>query len=217
MKRRQRWRSGGSLMVLAAAMATGAACGGVRTVTGAARTGTEFRNESAPAGGADAGASSPAPSATFDGPKPGETLEERASRLHRQAIIVDGHNDIPSVLLASNHDLATKSAHTHTDLARMRSGGITGEFFSIYVEGDLAEKPTVQGGGALRRAVDLIDVTYQQIERHPAELMLATSSETSAARSARARSRCSWASRAGTPSRTRCSRCARSIASARAT
>ena len=41
---------------------------------------------------------------------------------------------------------ATKSTYTHTDLARMKSGGITGEFFSIYVEADLAEKPTVQGG-----------------------------------------------------------------------
>ena len=111
----------------------------------------------------------------FEGPKAGETVEERAARIHRQAIIVDGHNDIPSVLLASNHDIATRSTRTHTDLARMKAGGVTGEFFSIYVEGELAERPTVQGGGALRRAVDLIDVTYRQVERHPAELLLATS------------------------------------------
>jgi len=104
-----------------------------------------------------------------------ETLEERAARLHRDAIIVDGHDDIPSVMLGSDFDLGTKGAKVHTDLARMKAGGITGEFFSIYVEADLAEKPTVQGGGALRRAIDLVDVTYRQIERHPAELMLATS------------------------------------------
>ncbi|MBX3187263.1 MAG: dipeptidase [Labilithrix sp.] len=104
-----------------------------------------------------------------------ETIDERAARVHRQAIIVDGHNDIPSVMLSSGYDLGTPSTKTHTDLARMKTGGITGEFFSIYVEGDLAEKPTVHGGGPLRRAIDLIDVTYRQIERHPKELMLATS------------------------------------------
>ena len=129
----------------------------------------EARSEHAGRHGSGTGAD-----AAAGGPRPGETLEERATRLHRQAIIVDGHNDIPSVILASNYDLGTKSTRTHTDLARMKAGGITGEFFSIYVEGELADKPTSHGGGALRRAIDLIDVTYRQVERHPAELMLAT-------------------------------------------
>ena len=119
--------------------------------------------------GVDAGAP------VVDGAVPGETVEQHATRLHRQAIIVDGHNDIPSVMFATNYDLGTPSKATHTDLARMKAGGITGEFFSIYVDGDLATSPTVRGGGALRRAIDLIDVTYRQVERHPAELLLATS------------------------------------------
>lgn len=133
-----------------------------------------------PDGGADAGAralpeiEAGVVAAPLPGPVPGETLEARAERVHRQAIIVDGHNDIPSVMLSTGYDLGTPSRKTHTDLARMKAGGITGEFFSIYVEGDLATKPTVTGGGALRRAIDLIDVTYRQVERHPAELLLAT-------------------------------------------
>jgi len=110
----------------------------------------------------------------FQGPVAGETLEARAERVHRQAIVVDGHNDIPSVMLSTGYDLGTPSTKTHTDLARMKAGGITGEFFSIYVDADLATSPTVKGGGALRRAIDLIDVTYRQVERHPAELLLAT-------------------------------------------
>ena len=79
-------------------------------------------------------------------------------------------------MLSERSDIATPGPKTHTDLARMKSSGITGEFFSIYVEGDLATKPTVLGGGALRRAIDLIDVTYGQVERHPNDLILATSS-----------------------------------------
>lgn len=123
-------------------------------------------------------AAAAAPTATapiaFEGPRPGETIEQRASRLHRQAIIVDGHNDIPSTMFASRSDLVTPGGHAHTDLARMKAGGITGEFFSIFVDGDFATSPTVQGGGALRHAIDLIDVTYRQVERHPEELLLAT-------------------------------------------
>jgi membrane dipeptidase len=105
---------------------------------------------------------------------PGETLEQRAERLHRRAIIVDGHDDIPTVMLATGTSIADKSSWTHTDLSKMKSGGITGSFFSIYVDGDLAEKPTVSGGGALRRAVDLVDLTYRQVEKYPDDLLLAT-------------------------------------------
>ena len=169
----------GAVVVTVALGTTGWACGGVAAATRGAKGGSEFHAAPAKAGGpvpgAAASAAPPSVSATSDGPRPGETIEERATRLHRQAIIVDGHNDIPSVILASNYDLGTRSTRTHTDLARMKAGGITAEFFSIYVEGELAEKPTVQGGGALRRAVDLIDVTYRQVERHPGDLLLATS------------------------------------------
>ena len=169
------WKCGAVLFSLATVVVGGPACGGVEAATQGAKGGAEF-HAAAPKPGTSAPVATPAaPSATPpEGPRPGETLEERATRLHRQAIIVDGHNDIPSIILASDFDLGTKSTRTHTDLARMKAGGITGEFFSIYVEGDLAEKPTVRGGGALRRAIDLIDVTYRQVERHPADLMLAT-------------------------------------------
>jgi membrane dipeptidase len=108
-------------------------------------------------------------------PPKNETIEERAARLHRQAIIVDGHDDIPTVMVGSRIDIGPANAKTHTDLPRMKSGGITGSFFSIYVDADYAEKPTVLGGGALRRAIDLVDVTYRQVERYPNDLLLATS------------------------------------------
>ena len=137
-----------------------------------------------PGAAAPAPASSPAPSSPraaehAAAPHIVETPEQRASRLHRAAIIVDGHDDIPSVIYRTGFDLGqsgtTGPLRTHTDLARMKAGGITGTFFSIYVEGELAEKPTVLGGGALRRALDLIDVSYRQVERHPDDLVLATS------------------------------------------
>lgn len=59
-----------------------------------------------------------------------ELLWQRALKLHRSAIIVDGHNDIPTIMVDDDYDIATPSAGKyHTDLARMKQGGLTGEFF----------------------------------------------------------------------------------------
>jgi membrane dipeptidase len=102
----------------------------------------------------------------------------QALRIHRSSIIVDGHNDIPSPMVDDNFDLATNSVGMnhptdgtpyHTDLARFKKSGITGEFFSIYVGGD-----TWQAGHAMARAMDLIDATYREVEKHPQQLMQCT-------------------------------------------
>jgi membrane dipeptidase len=101
-----------------------------------------------------------------------------AMRIHRRAIIVDGHNDIPSPMVDDDFDLATNSVGKdhptdgtpyHTDLARFKASGITGEFFSIYVGGD-----TWQAGRAMVRAMDLIDASYREVEKHPQQLMMCT-------------------------------------------
>jgi microsomal dipeptidase-like Zn-dependent dipeptidase len=86
----------------------------------------------------------------------------RALKIHKKAIVIDGHNDIPSPMVDEDFDLATDSVGKfhrdgdpfHTDLARLKQSGITGEFFSIYVSGTDYQK-----GGKMRRAMDLIDAT----------------------------------------------------------
>lgn len=100
-----------------------------------------------------------------------EKLWQRALKLQRSAIVIDGHNDIPSIMVDDDYDLATPSlGKYHTDLARMQEGGLTGEFFSIYVDGKYAKE-----GGSARRAMDLIDATYRAAERYPDRLMMAAS------------------------------------------
>lgn len=111
-------------------------------------------------------------STSSSAPPVAETLDQRAARVHRDAIVIDGHNDIPSVIAATGFDLGKPNGKTHTDLPRMRAGGITGEFFSIFVDAKYA-----QSNGAARRALDLIDIVYQQVERHGDTLMLATTVE----------------------------------------
>ncbi|MBA3770684.1 MAG: membrane dipeptidase, partial [Blastocatellia bacterium] len=99
----------------------------------------------------------------------------RAIKIHRKAVIVDGHNDVPSPMVDEDFDLATNSVGKyhrdgdpfHTDLARLKASGITGEFFSIYVGGN-----RMQTHDAMRRAMDLIDATYREAEKHSSQLMM---------------------------------------------
>ena len=110
-------------------------------------------------------------------PAPPATLEERAARLHHDSIVIDTHDDITSSILEDGFDLGKPTGKTATDLPKMRAGGITAEFFSIFVDARFTTRPSSRGGGAARRALDMIDVTYQQIERHPQDLVLTTTAE----------------------------------------
>jgi len=125
-------------------------------------------------------AQTPAPQAGAT-PQRDEKLWRRALALQKRAIVVDGHNDIPTIMADEDYDIGVSSAGKyHTDIARLKKGGMTGEFFSIYVDRQyatpdwVAKNYTTQGGSA-RRALDLIDVSYRMIEKYPRDLMLATS------------------------------------------
>jgi membrane dipeptidase len=96
-------------------------------------------------------------------------LWEQALKIHKKAIIIDGHNDITSPMVDEDFDLINDTVGKfhrdgdpfHTDLNRFKRSGITGEFFSIYVSGT-----TLKTGGAMRRAMDLIDATNREVEKH---------------------------------------------------
>lgn len=104
-------------------------------------------------------------------------LWTRAMKIHKKAIVIDGHNDITGPMVDEDFDLATNSVGKfhrdgdpfHTDLARLKASGITGEFFSIYVGGG-----RMQTHDSMRRAMDLIDATYREVERHPNQLTMCT-------------------------------------------
>jgi membrane dipeptidase len=104
-------------------------------------------------------------------PQRDERLWRRALLIHRKAIVVDGHNDITTPMVDEGYDLATPSlGKYHTDIARMKEGGMTAQFFSIYVDQKYAKE-----GGSARRAMDMIDLVYRTAERYPKDFLLATS------------------------------------------
>src|ERR1043165_4553273 len=102
----------------------------------------------------------PAATQTASTPQRDEKLWRRALEIHRKAIVVDGHNDITSPMIDEGYDLGTPSVGKyHTDIARMKQGGMTAQFFSIYVDQSYAKE-----GGSARRAMDMIDSVYRLAE-----------------------------------------------------
>jgi membrane dipeptidase len=106
-------------------------------------------------------------------------LRARAERLHREAVVVDTHNDVTSPILEDGFDLGMSGVlpdgklRTHTDIARLKRGGVDAQFFAIYVGKEFVNKKPSDGGGAARRALDMIEVVYDQVQRHPESLEMA--------------------------------------------
>src|SRR5215510_9163120 len=100
-----------------------------------------------------------------------ERLWQRALLIHRRAIVIDTHNDVTTPMTNDDFDLSgTPPTPYRTNIERMKKGGLTAEFFSLYV------KPWyVDHGGSARRTLDMIDSVYRAVERHPRDLMFATS------------------------------------------
>jgi membrane dipeptidase len=101
-------------------------------------------------------------------------LRERAVKLHREAIVIDTHNDITSPMTDEGFDLGARdtSGKLQTDIPRMKEGGLDAEFFAIYVSASYA-----RNGGSARRAMDMIDGVYEQARRHPESLEMAFTSD----------------------------------------
>jgi len=97
-------------------------------------------------------------------------LRERAMKLHREAIVIDTHNDVTSPMTDEGYDLGARdtSGKIQTDIPRMKAGGLDAEFFAIYVAAKYAKE-----GGAARRAMEMIDGVYEQARRHPESLEMA--------------------------------------------
>src|SRR5438105_1758874 len=68
----------------------------------------------------------------------------------QQPIIVDGHIDTPQRMLDMKADISARLTDGHIDVPRMREGGLTAAFFSIWVDARYAR------GTAFQRALDLI-------------------------------------------------------------
>jgi len=115
---------------------------------------------------------------------PAMTTPDRIAALLATAPVIDGHNDLPWTLRGkvgydlTDIDLALDqtAAGLHTDLARMRTGGMGAQFWSVYVSDRMSGDETVAA------TLEQIDFVRQLVARFPDRLTLAgTADEVEAA------------------------------------
>lgn len=102
-------------------------------------------------------------------------LTDEAMRMHREALVFDGHNDLTMhvrstpTLTWSSLDLSKRQPALHTDIPRLRQGGVGAQFWSVYVSVESAKK-----GTGVREALEQIEQIHQLAERYPDTFAMAT-------------------------------------------
>lgn len=114
------------------------------------------------------------------GEAPG-AVEARVRRVLDATPLIDGHNDAPWQYrsrvknqvskLDFGGDLTGLDPMMHTDLPRMRAGGMGGQFWSVFVPVRL------EGADAVQATLEQIDVVHRLIARHPDALALALTAD----------------------------------------
>jgi membrane dipeptidase len=102
---------------------------------------------------------------------PADEISERARKLHFSSIVLDTHDDTPQRFYFQHFDLGHRDAEGHIDIPRMKEGGLNAIFFSIWCNANMP------GPAAEKRALDLINLTREQVTKHPQDLALATTAE----------------------------------------
>jgi membrane dipeptidase len=100
-----------------------------------------------------------------------ETVSEKAKKLHFSSIVVDTHDDTTQRLLDNKFDLGERHTDGSIDIPRMREGGLSAIFFSIWIPSK------TRGAEAVKEALDQIDAVREAVRKHPKDLALATTAE----------------------------------------
>jgi len=88
-------------------------------------------------------------------------------KLHKQAIVADSHNDILSTCIEKHYSFDDNlKGKTHSDLQRMRKGGIDVQVFSVWCDGSFGKEQ------AFNRAIQEIDTLYAVASRNPAQMKI---------------------------------------------
>jgi membrane dipeptidase len=101
-------------------------------------------------------------------------VTDRARQIHRGAILIDGHNDLPWALRTKGSpnfeklDISQPQPALHTDIARLREGGVKAQFWSVYVPSSTRET-----GKALSTTLEQIEIVKAMMKRYPETFELA--------------------------------------------
>ncbi|HEY0930541.1 MAG TPA: dipeptidase [Gemmatimonas sp.] len=98
------------------------------------------------------------------------SLEQRLAhvrRLLRASPLIDGHNDLPWAMREDKQkpldvvDYNLRQTRGMTDIARLRKGMVGGQFWSVYIPGEIRDS------GYARVQLEQLDIARRVIERYP--------------------------------------------------
>lgn len=104
-------------------------------------------------------------------------LLDRARAIQGRVPLIDGHNDYPwqvrekASLDLGKLDLRTPQPALHTDIARLREGGVGGQFWSVYVPVSLKR------AAATKATLEQIEVVHAMVRRYPDAFELALTAD----------------------------------------
>lgn len=102
----------------------------------------------------------------------------QARAIHQSSLLFDGHNDLPWQMRTKGHssfdvlDISMPQPKLHTDISRLRAGGVKAQFWSVYVSAD-----TDLTGDALLQTLEQIDIVHQMHRRYPDTFELAATAD----------------------------------------
>ncbi|MEJ7649756.1 MAG: membrane dipeptidase, partial [Nakamurella sp.] len=93
-------------------------------------------------------------------------VSARISALLADSPVFDGHNDLPWALRKTGYDLeatdiSISQTQLHTDIPRLRAGGVGAQFWSVFVPG------TLSGPESVSATLEQIDCVQRFIAKYP--------------------------------------------------
>jgi membrane dipeptidase len=90
--------------------------------------------------------------------------------------VIDGHNDLLWTMRDLNgydfaaYDVGERQTQTHTDIPRLREGGVGAQFWSVFV-------PCSEGERAVTSTLEQVDAAYAMVDRYADQFALATTAD----------------------------------------
>jgi len=110
--------------------------------------------------------------------RPPVVLTDEARKLHAECLLVDGHNDLPWQMRTEHGasfakcDIAELQPKNHTDIPRLRQGGVGAQFWAAY-----APVETIRKGDATHVVLEQIDLIRDMVDRYPETFELALTAD----------------------------------------
>jgi membrane dipeptidase len=105
-------------------------------------------------------------------------LTDEARAIHRDALVIDGHNDLAWQFREKNDlsfhtiDISRPQKGLHTDIPRLREGGVGAQFWAAYVSAS-----TRKSGTAVKLTLEQIDVIKRFVKGYPNDFEFARSTD----------------------------------------